>query len=154
MTHRVMYVVQKITKIDYDGNEKELVPIEGKFDREAFLEQTINIETDKTMLIFMSDVEYCGEYIFRRFSDHHEYTYCEKDCEWTEDIKGEMKVKDILEKLKIKPYDFYDDGRVGGPIISYPISIKFKNTTTPFTDNNEISNDSLNCKLLTCCGFI
>lgn len=122
---RIMYVIQKITKIDKDGNENELVPIEGKFDREAFLEQTIKIETDKTMVIFMINIEYCGKYILRRFSCNYEYTYCKEDSQWTEEIEGEMKVKDILEKLEIEPYHVYKGGMVDGPKISYPISIKF-----------------------------
>jgi len=113
---------KKYTKVD----ESELLPIEGKFDRETFLEQIIKIETDKKMFIFMVDVEYCNKYIFRRYSDNYEYTYCGGTCKWTEDIQGEMKVKDILEKLGIEAYHVYDDGMVGGPMISYPISIKFK----------------------------
>ena len=83
------------------------------------------METDKKMFIFMTDVEYCGKYIFRRYSGDHEYTYSKKDSKWTEDMKGQIKVKDILEKLEIEPYHVYDGGMVGGPMISYPISIKF-----------------------------
>jgi len=119
-SRRIMYVVQKIKKVDKDGNVSELAPIEGKFDRETFLQQTVKMETDKTMNIYMIDVEYYDKYIFRRYSGNYNYTYCKNDSKWTEDMKGEMKVKDILEKLNINPY-----GQMGDPHISYPISIKF-----------------------------
>jgi len=117
---RVMDVVQKITMINKDDSETELKSLNNPID----FNEEIDIDTKKKLMIFNVNSEYCDKFIFRDNSFLYEFEYGKN--KWTNDIKGKMKVSDILKKLEIKTFHKYDGGMLGGPTISYVSSIYFE----------------------------